>query len=300
VPLCNTFPHYRESNRIRGMNLIPMRVFGVALVTALLTASCGSGQGEFPEPPDSFERLGLGPRLDPIQWIRTTGDRGDRILYYADVVDYYGEQREVSVSGALTITENSATQEKSYHWREVHRKFDPKNKSYTTIKTDEGSGTVTTEPATTATYGPVTVYRLNGTKPAEKFRTWVTFGRELVVPAPTIEESGPLGTSVMWHARATPHVLEVTQFADELQGYKLGLKRDDVLIIRLQRGLKYRAAVLKDGTQGTQLMLTNTTTEPAFEEGETIDVYHFTAKAPGWADVQFDKATVGTFRVRVE
>lgn len=174
-----------------------MRIFGVALVTAALTASCGSGQSvtdqngvsgapsrveEFPEPPDSFERLGLGLRPAPIQWIRTTGDRGDRILYYEDVVDSYGEQREITVTGVLTITENSATQEKSYRWQEVHRKIDIQNKSSSTIKTDQGSGTVATELATTAKYGPVTVYRLNGTRPADKFRTWVTFGRELVVP----------------------------------------------------------------------------------------------------------------------
>jgi hypothetical protein len=297
------------------MNLISMRVFGVALVTALLTVSCGSGQGksmkdqngvsgaasraeEFPEPPDTFERLGLGPRPDPVQWIRTTGDRGDQILYYADMIDSY-EQAEVTVNGALTITENSVTHEKSYRWREVHWKFDIQNKSTSKIKTDEGFGTIATESANTASYGPVTIYRLNGTKPAEKFRTWVDFGHELHMPAPKMEDWEPIGFSLKWYALATPHVLEVSGFADDL-GYKLGLKRNDVLIIRLKRDFKSRAAVLKDGTKGTQLMLTETTAEPAFEPGKMIDVYHFTAKGPGWAEVKFDKITVGTFRVRVE
>ena len=300
------------------MKPISMRIFGVTLLAAVLTASCGGGQGgsatdqrgaagaaskaeEFPEPPDGYERLGLGPRPDPIEWIRTTGDGGDRILYYHDVVGSYGEQREITIRAALTITENSATQATSYQWREVHRKTDIPNKSISNIKTDQGSGAVVTETVRSAKYGPMTVYRLTGGKPEERFRTWVDFGRQLAMPALRIEESEPqVGSSVMWIARATPHVLEVTDFADEVSGYRLGLKRDDVLIIRLQRDLKSRAAGLKDGTQGTQLALTKTTTEPAFRRGEVYDVYHFSARAPGWADLQYDKAIVGTFRVRVE
>ena len=85
-----------------------------------------------------------------------------------------------------------------------------------------------------------------------------------------------------------------------MSGYRLGLKRDDELIIRLQRRIESRAAVLKDGTQGTQLVLTKTTTERAFASGQLVDLYHFTAKSPGWADLQFDNQLVGTFRVRVE
>ena len=68
--------------------------------------------------------------------------------------------------------------------------------------------------------GPVTVYRLNGTKPAEKFRTWVDFGRELVLPAPKIEERQPLGTKVLWLARATPHVLEVSTLPTKWKGIR--------------------------------------------------------------------------------
>ena len=52
-----------------------------------------------------------------------------------------------------------------------------------------------------------------------------------------------------------------------MEGYTLGLKRGDALIIRLQRGVKSRAAVLEDGTQATPVVLTNTTTEPAFSGG---------------------------------
>ena len=299
------------------MKPISRRIFGVTLLTAVLTASCGGGQGgsaadergaagavpkaeEFPEPPDGYERLGMGPRPDPIQWIRTTGDGGDRVLHYADVVDSYGEKREITIRAALTMTENSATKATSYQWREVHRKTDIQNKMISNIKTDQGTGTVVTETVRSARYGPMTVYRLKGDKPEERFRTWVVFGRELVEPEPKIEESDPLGISIIWIARATPHVLEVTQFADEVEGYRLGLKRDDELVIRLQRDVKSRAAVLKDGTQGTQLVLTKTTTEPAFGSGQLIDLYHFTAKSPGWADLQFDNQLVGTFRVRVE
>jgi hypothetical protein len=106
-----------------------------------------------PRAASSFERLDPALRPDTIEWIRTTGDRGDRILYYANVVDSYGEKREITVSVALTITENSATQEKSYRWREVHRKIDVQNRSISTIKTDQGSGTVATEVATTPKYG---------------------------------------------------------------------------------------------------------------------------------------------------
>ena len=299
------------------MKPISRRIFGVTLLTAVLTASCGGGQGgsatdergaagaapkaeEFPEPPDGYERLGMGPRPDPIQWLRTTGDGGDRILYYEDVVGSYGDKREITIRAALTMTENSATQASSYQWREIHRKIDIQNKSISDIKTDQGSGTVVTETVRSAKYGPLTVYRLKGDKPEERFRTWVLFGRQLYVPQQKIEESEALGTSVMWIARATPHVLEVTEFADEVTGYRLGLKRDDGLIIRLQRDVKSRAAVLKEGTQGTQLVLTKTTTEPAFGSGQLIDLYHFTAKSPGWADLQFDNQLVGTFRVRVE
>ena len=36
------------------------------------------------------------------------------------------------------------------------------------------------------------------------------------------------------------------------------------------------------------------TTEPAFS-GDAIDVYHFAARVPGWVDLKFDKATVGTY-----